>query len=46
MENPGCLTCKSQQGEGSVGEECGVDDEETAGEVGEQQPGDDISKLR
>ena len=36
----GCLTCESQQGESSVGQECGVDDEETAGKVGEQQPGE------
>ena len=32
------LTSESGEGEGGVGEEGGVDDEETAREVGEQEP--------
>ena len=33
------MTCESEQSESSVGEEGGVNDEETAGEVSEEQPG-------
>ena len=32
------FTCKSEQAEGSVSEEGWVNDEETAGEVSEEQP--------
>ena len=32
------LTSESGEGDGGVGEEGGVDDEETAREVGEQEP--------
>ena len=38
LENNLCLTCKSEQAEGSVSEESRVNDEETAGEVSEEQP--------
>jgi len=33
------ITSESQQTEGSDGEERGVDDDQTTGEVGEQEPG-------